>query len=72
VQPSKNRARARQKGTENHPQSEQRMQEEDGRRECRIGQRLKLRAYLEFKATMDTQFLGKGGIRSFFASHCAG
>ena len=36
VQPSKNRARARQKGAENHPQNEQRMQEEDGDRECRI------------------------------------
>ena len=36
VQPAKNRAGARQKGTENHPQNEQRMQEEDGGRECRI------------------------------------
>jgi len=36
VQPAKNRPRARQKGTENHPQNEQRMQEEDGGRECRV------------------------------------
>jgi hypothetical protein len=36
VQPSKNRARARQKGTENHPQNEQSMQEKDGGRERRI------------------------------------
>jgi len=36
VQPSKNRAGARQKGTENHPQNEQRMQEENGSRECRV------------------------------------
>ena len=33
VQPSKNRAGTRQKGTENHPQNEQRMQEEDCGRE---------------------------------------
>jgi len=36
VQLSKNRAGARQQSTENHPQNEQRMQEEDGSRECRI------------------------------------
>jgi hypothetical protein len=36
VQPAKNRSGARQKGTENHPQNEQRTQEEDGDRECRI------------------------------------
>ena len=36
MQPAKNRARERQKGAENHPQNEQRMQEEDGGRECRI------------------------------------
>ena len=36
MQPAKERARARQQSTENHPQNEQRMQEEDGGRECRI------------------------------------
>ena len=36
MQPAENRARARQQSTENHPQNEQRMQEEDGGRECRI------------------------------------
>ena len=36
VKPSKNRARARQQSTENHPQNEQRMQEEDGGRECGV------------------------------------
>ena len=36
MQPAKNRARARQKGAENHPQNEQRMLEEDGSRECRV------------------------------------
>ncbi len=36
VKPAKDRAGARQKGTENHPQNEQRMQEENGSRECRV------------------------------------
>ena len=36
VQPPKNRAGARQQSTENHPQNEQRMDEENGGRECRI------------------------------------
>jgi hypothetical protein len=36
MQPAKNRARARQQNTEDYPQDEQRMQEEDGNRECRI------------------------------------
>ena len=36
VQPPKNRAGARQQGTENHPQNEKRVEEENGDRECRI------------------------------------
>src|ERR1039458_5817342 len=36
MQPAKNRARARQQSSEDHPQDEQRMQEEDGNREYRI------------------------------------
>jgi hypothetical protein len=36
VQPPENRVGARQPSAENHPQNEQRMQEEDGSRECRI------------------------------------
>ena len=36
MQPAKNRARACQQSTENHPQNEQRMEEEDRSRECRI------------------------------------
>ena len=36
VQPAKERAGARQQSTENHPQNEQRMQEKNGSRECRI------------------------------------
>ncbi len=36
MQPAKNLARACQQSTENHPQNEQRMQEQDASRECRI------------------------------------
>jgi hypothetical protein len=36
VQPPKNRAGARQQSTENHPQNEKRVEEENGDRECRI------------------------------------
>lgn len=36
MQPAKNRARACQQSTEDHPQNEQRMQEEDGNNEYRI------------------------------------
>src|SRR5436189_4386819 len=36
MQPAKNRVRARQQSTEDYPQNEQRMQDEDGNRECRI------------------------------------
>src|SRR5208282_3412166 len=41
MQPAKERAGARQQSTENHPQNEQRMEEEDGGRECRIETRSK-------------------------------
>ena len=43
MQPAKNRARACQQRTEDHPQNEQRMQEEDGNSECRIETRSKNR-----------------------------
>ena len=36
MQPAKSRARACQQSTEDHPQNEQRMQEEDGNSECKI------------------------------------
>ncbi len=36
VKPAEERAGARQQSTENHPQNEQRMQEENSGRECRI------------------------------------
>ena len=36
VQPPKNREGARQQSTENHPQNEKRVEEENGDRECRI------------------------------------
>jgi hypothetical protein len=36
MQPAKNRAGACQQSTENHPQNEKRMEEENGDRECRI------------------------------------
>lgn len=36
MQPAENRARARQQSTEDYPENEQRMHQEDESRECRI------------------------------------